>query len=74
MSHWFDGPFITEPKLSTGAGDHFNSGFSLGQLCGMELDECLALACATSGAYVRDAQSPDQARLAAMLRAMPSPQ
>jgi hypothetical protein len=40
----------------------------------MELDECLALACATSGAYVRDAQSPDQARLAAMLRAMPSPQ
>jgi sugar/nucleoside kinase (ribokinase family) len=74
MSHWFDGPFITEPKLSTGAGDHFNSGFALGQLCGMELDECLALACATSGAYVRDAQSPDQARLAAMLRAMPSPQ
>src|SRR5207302_2853384 len=26
----FAGPFVKEPKISTGAGDHFNAGFCLG--------------------------------------------
>jgi len=74
VEDWFDGPFIESPKLSTGAGDHFNAGFALGQLLGMELDECLALGCATSGAYVRDAQSPTAERLREFLLELPQPE
>ncbi|MBX3388526.1 MAG: carbohydrate kinase family protein [Phycisphaeraceae bacterium] len=70
---WFDGPFTQTPRLSTGAGDHFNAGFSLGQLAGMTLEECLALGCATSGAYVRDAGSPTAQRLVEFLRELPEP-
>lgn len=68
---WFDGPFVENPKLSTGAGDHFNAGFALGQLLGMKLEGCLATGCAMSGAYVRDALSPGAERLAAFLRGLP---
>ncbi|MBL8877213.1 MAG: carbohydrate kinase family protein [Phycisphaerae bacterium] len=71
---WFDGPFVENPKLSTGAGDHFNAGFALGQLLGMNLGCCLATGCATSGVYVRDAQSPTGERLAAFLRGLPEPE
>jgi len=27
-----EGPFTPKPKITTGAGDHFNSGFCLGKL------------------------------------------
>lgn len=70
---WFDGPFTENPRLSTGAGDHFNAGFSLGQLARMNLEECLALGCATSGAYVRDAESPTAQRLKEFLFELPEP-
>ncbi|MGH7242475.1 MAG: PfkB family carbohydrate kinase [Phycisphaerales bacterium] len=70
---WFDGPFTENPKLSTGAGDHFNAGFALGQLVRMNLDESLALGCATSGAYVRDAESPTAQRLKEFLHQLPGP-
>src|SRR4029077_5983105 len=30
----FDGPFVQQPKISTGAGDHFNAGFCLGRVLG----------------------------------------
>jgi len=73
-SAWFDGPFTENPKLSTGAGDHFNAGFALGQLVQMDLAECLALGCATSGAYVRDAQSPSAERLKDFLLQLPEPE
>jgi sugar/nucleoside kinase (ribokinase family) len=73
-SAWIDGPFTNRPKLSTGAGDHFNGGFALGQILGMPLDEALALGCATSGAYVRDAASPDRARVVGFLRGLPQPE
>jgi sugar/nucleoside kinase (ribokinase family) len=71
---WFDGPFTRTPRLSTGAGDHCNGGFAVGRTLGMPLAESLALGCATSGAYVRDAESPDRARVAAFLRALPPPE
>lgn len=73
-SAWVDGPFTLTPRLSTGAGDHFNGGFALGQMLGMPLDEALALGCAVSGAYVRDAASPDRARVAGFLRGLPQPE
>jgi len=73
-SAWFDGPFTNRPKLSTGAGDHFNGGFGFAQVHGLGLAECLAVGCAVSGAYVRDAQSPTRARLVEFLSDLPEPE
>lgn len=59
MGTWYTkGPFCGKPKLSTGAGDHFNSGFSLGLLLGLSPECALTMAVATSGYYVRNAKSP----------------
>jgi len=68
------GPFIAQPKISTGAGDHFNAGFSAGQLLGMTLDESLAVGVGMSGYYVRNAESPTAAKLAGFIAEMPAPQ
>ncbi|GDX99681.1 hypothetical protein LBMAG48_20850 [Phycisphaerae bacterium] len=67
-SVWVDGPVTANPKLSTGAGDHFNAGFAFAQASAMPLEQCVAAAAATSGAYVRDAASPTRERVAEMLR------
>jgi sugar/nucleoside kinase (ribokinase family) len=71
-SAWFDGPFTSRPRLSTGAGDHFGAGFSFAQALGLPVDQCLAVGCAVSGAYVRDAVSPDFARLSEFLGRLPT--
>ncbi len=52
------GPYTTQPLITTGAGDHFNAGFSTGQLLGLSPEACLGLGVCTSGHYVRTAQSP----------------
>jgi sugar/nucleoside kinase (ribokinase family) len=70
----FAGPFVTEPKISTGAGDHFNAGFCLGRVLGMTLEESLATGCATSGYYVRTAVSPNATQLAEFIAKLPAPQ
>lgn len=61
------GPYTAHPKISTGAGDHFNAGFCCGQLLGCDLEESLQMGVATSGYYVRNAASPTQEQLAAFL-------
>jgi sugar/nucleoside kinase (ribokinase family) len=53
-----DGPYDPKPLISTGAGDHFNAGFCLGQLLGSDLEMSLLTGVTTSGFYVRTAQSP----------------
>ena len=53
------GPFCPEPKLTTGAGDHFNAGFAFGALQGFAPEDCLLLGVAVSGYYVRSGKSPD---------------
>jgi hypothetical protein len=70
----FAGPFVREPKISTGAGDHFNAGFCLGWVLGMNLDESLCCGTATSGYYVRTAQSPSITQLAEFVAQLPPPQ
>lgn len=70
----FQGPFVQAPKISTGAGDHFNAGFMLGQVLGLSLVESLSTGVATSGYYVREALSPSQAELASFVRELPPPQ
>lgn len=64
------GPFTAKPKITTGAGDHFNAGFCLGRILGMGLAESLQLGVASSGFYVRSAKSPKVADLVKFLRTL----
>lgn len=52
------GPYTPKPKITTGAGDHFNAGFCIGRLLGGDLATSLQIGVATSGYYVRQAKSP----------------
>ncbi len=52
------GPFTPKPKITTGAGDHFNAGFCLGRLLHCDLEQSLQMGVGTSGYYVRNARSP----------------
>ncbi len=61
------GPWVANPLISTGAGDHFNAGFCLGQLLGGTLAQSLQIGVGTSGFYVRSAQSPSKTDLAGFL-------
>ncbi len=70
----FAGPFVQHPKISTGAGDHFNAGFCLAQTLGLALEESLCVGTATSGYYVRNAESPSCAQLAEFIGNLPAPQ
>ena len=62
------GPYCTNPKKSTGAGDRFNAGFCLGLSLGLGDAESLALGCAVSGFFVRNARSASQQELVDFLR------
>jgi sugar/nucleoside kinase (ribokinase family) len=66
------GPFTPKPKITTGAGDHFNSGFCLGKLLGFPTERCLLTGVTTSGFYVRTGQSPSMSELSGMLRNWPA--
>ena len=66
-----EGPFVAKPKITTGAGDHFNSGFCLGKLLGLDNEASVLCGVTTSGHYVRTAQSPSVADLAAFMRNWP---
>ena len=63
------GPYEPNPKLTTGAGDNFNAGFCFGQVLGLSAQLSLVLGTATSGYYVRNAQSPNVENLVSFLKA-----
>ncbi len=62
-----EGPFTPKPKITTGAGDHFNSGFCLGKLLGLDDAMSVLTGVTTSGHYVRTAESPTITQLADMM-------
>jgi sugar/nucleoside kinase (ribokinase family) len=62
-----EGPYTTQPKLTTGAGDNFNAGFCYGGLRGCSPEESLVIGCGVSGFYVRHGHSPSQAELTEFL-------
>lgn len=57
-SQYVVGAFTAKPKITTGAGDHFNAGFCIGRILGLDLAASLQIGVATSGYYVRQAKSP----------------
>jgi hypothetical protein len=67
-----EGPVIASPVITTGAGDHFNSGFCLGKLLGLSNAHSILCGVATSGFYVKSGQSPSIRNLAEMLGDWPN--
>jgi len=67
-----EGAFTTKPLITTGAGDHFNAGFCLGKLLGLDNAMSLLAGVATSGYYVRTAKSPGVMDLVGMMRDWPT--
>lgn len=65
------GPYISKPKITTGAGDHFNAGFCLGKLLGFDNAMSVLTGVTTSGYYVRTATSPSITQLTGLLRKWP---
>lgn len=65
-----EGPFTPTPKITTGAGDHFNAGFLVGRMLGADLATSLQIGVAMSGFYVREARSPSSDDLAVFLRTL----
>ena len=63
-----DGFFEPKPKITTGAGDHFNAGFVAALLAGIEPAQALLIGGATSGFYVRTAISPARDQVVSFLR------
>jgi hypothetical protein len=66
------GSLCKKPLITTGAGDHFNSGFCLGKLLGLDNASSLLCGVSTSGHYVRTAQSPSIDQLATFMRHWPA--
>ena len=64
-----EGPFCPSPKLSTGAGDHFNGGFCGGIMADLSVLDALYCGVGASGWYVRNARSPTSEDVVGLLRA-----
>ncbi|MFW5757452.1 MAG: PfkB family carbohydrate kinase [Bacteroidota bacterium] len=68
QSGWVDGPYTSEPKLTTGAGDNFNAGFCNAWLAGLEPIESVAVGVCSSGFYVRNERSATRADLQTFMK------
>ena len=67
-----EGPFTAKPLITTGAGDHFNSGFCLGKLLGLDNAAAVLTGVSTSGHYVRTGKSPGIPDLVALMKNWPT--
>lgn len=62
------GPYCQKPRLTTGAGDSFNSGFVYGYVNHFPPEDSLTLAVTVSGYYVRNAGLGSREELEAFFR------
>lgn len=62
------GPYTESPRMTTGAGDHFNAGFALAQTLNMTPLASLTMGVVCSGFMVRQARSPSLNDLDSFLR------
>ncbi|MCB2153553.1 hypothetical protein KQI84_01595 [bacterium] len=53
-----DGPLCKSPRLTTGAGDHFNGGYCFARVLGLPPQQAIAIGKAVSGFYVRECRGP----------------
>jgi hypothetical protein len=67
-----EGLYTDKPLITTGAGDHFNAGFCLGKILGLDNASSLLIGVTNSGLYVRTARSPTIADLVETLRNWPA--
>ncbi len=63
-----EGKYEPNPKITTGAGDHFNAGFSTASMLGLSSEACLTVGVSFSGYYVREAKSPSLNDIDSFLR------
>lgn len=63
-----EGPYCPSPKLSTGAGDHFNGGFCGGIMADLPVLDALYSGVGASGWYVRNGRSPTSEDIVGLLR------
>lgn len=59
-----DGPYCAAPRLTTGAGDHFNGGYAFARAMGLAPAHAVVVGKAVSGFYVRQAHGPTPAQIA----------
>ncbi len=59
-----DGPFCPNPRLTTGAGDHFNGGYMYARVLGLNPAEAVIAGKCVSGFYVREARGPSAGEIA----------
>jgi sugar/nucleoside kinase (ribokinase family) len=52
------GPYCPAPKLTTGAGDHFNGGYMYARVMGLEPSDSVVIGKCVSGFYVREGRGP----------------
>lgn len=64
-----EGPYCPNPKLSTGAGDHFNGGFCGGIMADLPVLDSLYCGVGASGWYVRNGRSPTSEDIVGLLKA-----
>jgi len=58
-----DGPHTKRPVITTGAGDHFNAAFCLGQMLGLDPQTSLLMGVCCSGYYVMSGHTPGLSEL-----------
>ncbi len=59
------GPYCAAPRLTTGAGDHFNGGYMFARLLGLSPANATIIGKCVSGFYVREGRGPSAPEIVA---------